>query len=115
MTHEDLQTARYRPSQASTCELREVTRYNQARALRLDHAARSQRVSSVLRNLELRARLEGVPHGNLEELAANRYKYYGPDHPWAWIRPYLDSAKLHVYLDCYPGLSEMKAGLYPRA
>ena len=71
-----------------------------------------QHISTMLHDLEHRAQLSGLTHGILEELATNHHKYYGPDHPWAWICPYLDPAKLHVYLDCYPGLSEMKVSLY---
>ena len=102
-----------------TCRLYRGPSFNslpgQSRALCLSLVTRSQYVSTVLCDLEHRAQLGGFTYGKLEELAANRHKYYGPGHLWTWIHPYLDPAKLHVYLDCYPGLSEMKIGLYPRA
>ena len=109
MAQVGLEAVEHDPSQDLTFEL-EAARYNNARDLRLDLAARLQHIGTILRNLERCARLGGFPHGKFKELAANRY---GPDHPWTWICPYLDPAKLHIYLDCYPGLSEMKVGLYP--
>ena len=111
MAEVSLKIARHNPFWASIIDM-ETTRYDQSRVLCLDLVTRARYASNVLRDLEHRAPRSGFTYAKLEELTANRHKYYGPDHPWTWIRPYLDPAKLHVYLDCYPGLTEMKAGLY---
>ena len=104
-----LETARHKPPSFSR---EKIAQFNRARALKLDLAAVSKDVSILLRNLELCAQRRGFSREKFEEIVANRHKRYGPDHPWTWIRPYLDPAKLHVYLDCYPGLCEMTVGLY---
>ena len=105
----DLETARFKPRSFYT---EKIDQFNRARTSKLELAALSKGVSIILRNLELCARRWGFPHEKFGELLANRHKCYGPDHPWTWIRPYLDPAQLHVYLGCYPGLNEMKVGLY---
>lgn len=40
------------------------------------------------------------------EIALNRHKGYGSDHPFTLIDPYLNPTKLRIYLDLYPGLDE---------
>jgi hypothetical protein len=59
---------------------------------------------------------EGVAETNhpqlkLEDIAKSRHKSYGENHPFTLIRPYLDPAMLHIYLDLFPGLDEMDIGL----
>jgi hypothetical protein len=50
------------------------------------------------------------PQLDLEGITKNRHKSYGETHPFTLIRPYLDPAMLHIYLDLFPGLDEMDIG-----
>ena len=62
MAQVGLEAVEHDPSQDLTFEL-EAARYNNARDLRLDLAARLQHIGTILRNLERCARLGGFPHG----------------------------------------------------
>lgn len=101
-----LHAAKRSPARASNLKLH-IARYEQSRSLSLGLVTQAQYVDTILRDIGRYAQYMGLPHEQLEELATSRHKFYGPDHPWAWIRPYLDPTKLRIYLDCYPGLSEM--------
>jgi len=46
------------------------------------------------------------PQLDLEGIAKSLHKSYGESHSFTLIRPYLNLAMLHVYLDQYPGLDD---------
>jgi len=48
---------------------------------------------------------------DFEGIIKSRHKSYHETHPFTLIRPYLNPAMLHIYLDLYPGLDEMEIAI----
>ena len=64
----------------------------------------SQSITCVLWYMEEMAKVN--LHVNFKDIISNCPKGYGSDHPITLIDPYVNSTKLCIYLDLYPGLHE---------